>query len=879
MNVQSIAGRSLSPLTHNLNVNSSSFLALSVQEQNELMRQALIRSQSFNSPVSASSVRNVTPILPTNVCECRDEILTNFGFIQQNGVWCRGVSPVIRYQTLFGKTGSGKSPTLAATISGCIQAYRRPDETDADAFIRLIRVFGMYSNTKLLNLSKRKLLRYLTPLHGVQEVHMNQVYFMRTRLNKTDRNKLLDPETFVFLDESHLAEGEKMTAAKLLKDYITDQDDGIKIVMITATPGASFVAGLSFGTLRHRLVALVPGAGYVGHKELFERGQIIPSKDLSRDISASRELVNVILNRFPRPGNVIIHIRINFVATEAHPSCHARDYIRQALREQGVVQSEYTFDNYDSANSKSNKFEELTEGIGLSCYHFVFVKHYNGVGMEFSQRHIGILYENLVREPDMMNVAQAVGRACTYEVPVPDRRLIFAHIPSVQSYIDQSESFLSQERRHVFLGLESGISSKKLSVDPDTKAIRSISSYMTPMTEKLRPETRKAMKQFHRQKQKPDSLRDVEFRNPVKRVRRLESADSSLISDSDQLRYETTLLNAIRRLESVLDDCEPLSITKAEYSDLPCDWLVIPLWSTLHPRSQVLDEQSFQTLKAQTLRLFPDWISAPWTNPLANVVRDADHRVCCSMIGNTKPLKLNELILNFDTLEQVCVSSSSVVYMGDYSIGHLCMVLGRLSPQQLSLEPHFEIKNDDDHNMTVSYGLEIKDNDNEDDHDMTLNTQSAPLNPRIIRIVCSENEADNKMTDAMNQDGVDAVAVFTPTYRLVNVPVYKYLNSVRCLAESTFEEIKNLLINVGFGIPRTNFKNPLKGTHKTTSSGLVLNSAVRFQRPELTNQMMKSELFRHGLGVKDSARMCVTYHGSFDVRNICLSPYRVMKDE
>lgn len=242
------------------------------------------------------------------------------------------------------------------------------------------------------------------------EAFKRRVYH-RGRLNTKDRedgfntNLSLATNALIIIDECHIgAEKEHLMSDCLrnlgLLDIDTLRKKKIKILEVSATPGATLHDSIKWGPANHSIVLLKPSSQYVGFKNFIQEKRIHNSLDLTKT-EGLESLAIFIKEHFPTPR---WHI------------------IRMPAKSRNNADFQKNMDALCKKESWKSTQHSANDRVGDIDYHlsiepkqhaFLIIKEFWRAGKRFNDSFIGIVHEPRTKSKDTNVTAQGLaGRLC-----------------------------------------------------------------------------------------------------------------------------------------------------------------------------------------------------------------------------------------------------------------------------------------------------------------------------------------------------------------------------------------------------------------------------------------------------------------------------------
>lgn len=241
------------------------------------------------------------------------------------------------------------------------------------------------------------------------EAFQSRVYH-RGKLNTPGRedgfytNLINARNSLIIMDECHVAVGKDQQISKMLKDIgLLDlkvlRERNIKILEVSATPGATLRDTQKWGVENHSVVILNPSDRYVGFKRMVQDNRLHTSFDFTKEED--------------------IHLMVSFVKhTFTKPLWHV---IRLPAKARNNT-FENTFQKICAKEGWTSMLHSASERVGDIDYHmtiepkqhtFLLIKEFWRAGKRLIDTFVGIVHDPIVKNKDTNVTAQGLaGRLC-----------------------------------------------------------------------------------------------------------------------------------------------------------------------------------------------------------------------------------------------------------------------------------------------------------------------------------------------------------------------------------------------------------------------------------------------------------------------------------
>lgn len=242
------------------------------------------------------------------------------------------------------------------------------------------------------------------------EAFKRRVYH-RGRLNTKDRedgfntNLSVAENALIIIDECHIgAEKDHMVSDCLrtlkLLDINVLRKRRIKILEVSATPGATLYDSIEWGPKNHSVVILKPSSEYVGFKNFIQEKRIHPSLDLT-EMAGLNALATFIKETYPRPRWHIIRM-----PAKSRSNADFQKNMKAICEREGWTNTQH------SALDRVGDIDHHLETEPRQ-HAFLIIKEFWRAGKRLDDRFIGIVHEPRTKTKDTNVTAQGLaGRLC-----------------------------------------------------------------------------------------------------------------------------------------------------------------------------------------------------------------------------------------------------------------------------------------------------------------------------------------------------------------------------------------------------------------------------------------------------------------------------------
>jgi len=235
--------------------------------------------------------------------------------------------------------------------------------------------------------------------------------YHRGRLNTKDRedgfntNLSVAKNALIIIDECHIgAEKDHMVSDCLrnlgLLDINVLRERNIKILEVSATPGATLYDSIGWGMKNHGVVLLEPSSKYVGFKDFIQEGRIHKSLDLT-EMAGLEILATFIKNTYPTPRWHIIRM-----PAKSRSNADFQKNMNKICEKEGWTVAQH---------SAGDRVGDIDHHLSMEPKQHVFliIKEFWRAGKRFDDSFIGIVHEPRTKTKDTNVTAQGLaGRLC-----------------------------------------------------------------------------------------------------------------------------------------------------------------------------------------------------------------------------------------------------------------------------------------------------------------------------------------------------------------------------------------------------------------------------------------------------------------------------------
>jgi len=266
------------------------------------------------------------------------------------------------------------------------------------------------------------------------EAFKRRVYH-RGRLNTKDREDnfytALSNATnaLIILDECHIGVEKEHQVSQMLRrlnllSIDTLREKNVKILEVSATPGATLYDTEKWGPENHSIVMLYPSSKYVGFRQFLAEGRIHPSFDLVKDDELER-LVAFIKRKYASPRWHIVRL-----PTKSRKNGEFEEKLQQICAREGWKTEKH------SANDRVGDID-YHMGMQPRQHTILLIKEFWRAGKRLNDAYMGVVHEPLTVSKDTNVTAQGlVGRLCGNDK---------------QSGVGSSHMFCDVDRIHEYL--------------------------------------------------------------------------------------------------------------------------------------------------------------------------------------------------------------------------------------------------------------------------------------------------------------------------------------------------------------------------------------------------------------------------------------------
>jgi len=218
-------------------------------------------------------------------------------------------------------------------------------------------------------------------------------------------NLSLAENALIIIDECHIGAEKKHMMSDCLRslgllNIEVLRKKRIKILEVSATPGATLYDSIEWGPVNHSVVLLKPSNQYVGFKDFIRENRIHNSLDLTKT-EGLESLATFIKGHFPTPHWHIIRMPAKSRSNPTFEENMKKLCIREGWRS-----------TKHSANDRIGDIDHHLKGEPPQ-HAFIIIKEFWRAGKRFDDSFIGIVHEPRTTSRDTNVTAQGlVGRLC-----------------------------------------------------------------------------------------------------------------------------------------------------------------------------------------------------------------------------------------------------------------------------------------------------------------------------------------------------------------------------------------------------------------------------------------------------------------------------------
>ena len=265
------------------------------------------------------------------------------------------------------------------------------------------------------------------------------------------KNVKIKKNSLILIDEVQYASGAGMTLDGLLstcgcKDVENLTKMNVHFVLVSATPNRIFddILLLREEAVKCRVLTMRPGKGYVGLKDLYDRGMLLEAQDLwvvedvdefqnagvkrwydkevCKSLDAIKVVKDLVVEKYQEPVYVIIRT----------PAALRGETVRN--RVMSVFGTDYDYMVCDMS-TKIDVMTVVTKKPSKTTV--LFIKEQLRCAATLHKEYIGVLYDR-VSGMDNVMVQGLAGRATGYDVH--DKLVVFSNVKSILKYMEIVEN-------------------------------------------------------------------------------------------------------------------------------------------------------------------------------------------------------------------------------------------------------------------------------------------------------------------------------------------------------------------------------------------------------------------------------------------------------
>ena len=260
--------------------------------------------------------------------------------------------------------------------------------------------------------------------------------YHRGKLNTKDRedgfytNLANARDALIILDECHIAVEKTHLISSNLKrlgllDIAVLRARNIKILEVSATPGATLRDTQSWGAENHSIVTLNESPTYIGFKDFIREGRLHDSFDLAKEEEVTK-LAAFVKATFPEPRWHILRLSAK---SKAHATFEER-FKAVCAAERWNIQNHSAIDRVGDIDYHMSKRP--------TQHTFLIIKEFWRAGKRLNDAFVGVVHELTAAVKDTNVTAQGLaGRLCGNDKRKgPGAPHIFCNVQLIHEYID-----------------------------------------------------------------------------------------------------------------------------------------------------------------------------------------------------------------------------------------------------------------------------------------------------------------------------------------------------------------------------------------------------------------------------------------------------------
>jgi len=209
----------------------------------------------------------------------------------------------------------------------------------------------------------------------------------------------------IIIDECHIGAEQQHMMSECLKtlgllDIDVLRKKRVKILEVSATPGATLYDSIGWGPANHSVVLLNPSSSYIGFKHFIRENRIHNSLDLT-GVEGIERLAAFIKGHFPTPRWHIIRM-----PSKSKSKAEFQKNMKKVCDREG-----WTF----TVHSAMDRMGEIDYHLGKEPmqHAFIIIKEFWRAGKRFDDSFIGVVHEPRTTSKDTNVTAQGLaGRLC-----------------------------------------------------------------------------------------------------------------------------------------------------------------------------------------------------------------------------------------------------------------------------------------------------------------------------------------------------------------------------------------------------------------------------------------------------------------------------------
>jgi hypothetical protein len=731
---------------------------------------------------------------------------------------------------------------MAYVIELYVLHHKRPDESFSDALRRLVRFVSGANESKLMRELRVKLWSYTMHLgvswDDIKIITMNRPNFAKRGENDAQSMEIdemfdeaIFPTGLIVNDEAHIASNETSRMGRLLKDNLKP-GSAYRYLGVTATPGILLNDGASWSQEHFRVVILEGGVEYRGAHWMLEHGHVEQARDLAHPLWGGQFIRDMVIKRFQRWSADVGKINLIRLPSGVSESLFATELVK------------FNVQIYESAVTQRTMMLDVLTRAQESCVEEDMSSWWDSLGR------LAVLDRYIQENPNKD----------TSRFPTKAHRII----------LDDWMTSTREERLTAILGWSPAMWMRLQDLRPHSTRHSDI-----VFTERVIEEVNRYRQWCNRHRAQCANFMNLDGTSSEQDAERFYSmTNSNRAPEEDQYILLKELLrygHDFRKRHVGIMYGRPTDDMNSLPQELPGRW-------SHYVRVNEHSESNPLPLVYTNIPVLKEYCQ--WVDNLREEVTTRDGRFLNPFLG--VQFKTSQLRVDKDTNQhRVRVNNRSLLahpagfdgareYDSQMSKpkGQRNSMFRNVIRRAMNAGSAITIVRVEPRSQRRTQPMDI------DPVERAVRTRQVSISNLSDRVVVST--AIDGVNSALDT-GLDVVHVITPSYDMLIIPVSSHVDTnTSRLSNEEFKKIIRDTVKQVHGWERAKgYANPLDKDVLSQPNRFrdrrVLNSATRYQRAVLVEEMVSGKVKRHSSGAKgDHGRMSVAYDRSFSATKLCL---------